>query len=70
MSKKMLKSYMSLLPKDPSDKKDIKKFRPLSLLNSDYKRVSKILTKRLLLYMGKLKKEFEKKSMCLPHAKV
>ena len=40
-------SYITLLPKDEKNRTEVSKYRPVSLLNTDYKVISKILTARL-----------------------
>ena len=43
----MTQSYITLIPKNGQDLTNVKNYRPISLLNSDYKILSKILTSRL-----------------------
>ena len=47
-------SYITLLPKDNQDKTQMKKYRPISLLNVDYKISSKAITNKLQPHMSKL----------------
>ena len=47
-------SYITLLPKDNPDKTQMKNYRPISLLNVDYKIVSKAITNKLQPHMSKL----------------
>ena len=47
-------TYITLLPKDEKNRTEVSKYRPVSLLNSDYKVISKILTARLRKVMNKL----------------
>ena len=47
-------SYITLLPKDEKYRKEVSKYRPVSLLNTDYKVISKMLTLRLRKVMHKL----------------
>ena len=47
-------SYITLLPKDEKNRTEVSKYRPVSLLNTDYKVISKILTARLRKVMNKL----------------
>ena len=47
-------SYITLLPKDEKNRTEVSKYRPVSLLNTDYKVISKILTARLRKIMYKL----------------
>lgn len=58
-NKKMLpdslnESLITLIPKDEDDRTNMKKYRPISLLNTDYKIITKILTNRLKPHMDKL----------------
>ena len=50
----MTNSLITLLPKDENDKRRMGKYRPITLLNTDYKIISKILTPRLAPHMEKL----------------
>ena len=54
LPKQMTQSYITLIPKDGQDLTKVKNYRPISLLNSDYKILSKILTSRLKPQMNKL----------------
>ena len=47
LPKQMTQSYITLIPKNDQDLTKVKNYRPISLLNSDYKILSKILTNRL-----------------------
>lgn len=47
MSESQKLSYITLLCKDPSNASNMKYWRPISLLNLDYKLISKVLTNRL-----------------------
>ena len=47
-------SYITLIPKDNPDKTQMKNYRPISLLNVDYKIISKTITNKLQPYMSKL----------------
>ena len=47
-------SYITLLPKDNPDKTSLKNYRPISLLNVDYKLISKAITNKLRPIMGKI----------------
>ena len=44
--------YITLLCKNPAEAENIKNWRPISLLNTDYKLVSKVLTSRLRKVIG------------------
>ena len=48
------RSYITLIPKDNPDKTQMKNYRPISLLNVDYKIISKTITNKLQPYMSKL----------------
>ena len=52
--KEMKLSYITLLPKDLDNRTEVSKYRPVSLLNADYKIISKILTSRIQPVMHKL----------------
>ena len=54
LPKEMKLSYMTLLPKDSNNRTEVGKYRPVSLLNADYKIISKILTLWLQPVMHKL----------------
>ena len=54
LPKEMKLSYITLLPKDLANRTEVSKYRPVSLLNADYKIISKILTSRLQPVMHKL----------------
>ena len=54
MPQVMTNSLITLLPKDENDKSRVGKYRPISLLNTDYKIISKILTPRLAPHMETL----------------
>ena len=54
MPQAMTNSLITLLPKDENYKRRVGKYRPISLLNTDYKIISKILTGRLAPHMEKL----------------
>ena len=54
---KEMKLYITLLPKDLANRTEVSKYRPVSLLNADYKIISKILTSRLQPVMHKLVQE-------------
>ena len=54
LPKEMKLSYRTLLPKDLANRTEVSKYRPVSLLNADYKIISKILTGRLQPVMHKL----------------
>ena len=45
---------MSIIPKKDKDLRQLKNWRPLSLLNTDYKIITKLLAKRLQNVIGKL----------------
>ena len=47
-------SYITLLPKDANNRTEVSKYRPVSLLNTDYKIISKMLITRLQAEMYKL----------------
>ena len=47
-------SYITLIPKDNPDKTQLKNYRPISLLNVDYKIISKTITNKLRPHMPKL----------------
>ena len=47
-------SYITLLPKDNPDKTQMKNYRPISLLNVDYKIISKAINNKLQPHMSKL----------------
>ena len=53
LPEEMAQSYITIIPKGKADKTQIKYYRPLSLLNSDYKIISNILTERIKPHMGK-----------------
>ena len=48
------RSYITIIPKDSPDKTQLKNYRPISLLNIDYKIISKTITNKLKPYMSKL----------------
>ena len=50
----MTQSCITLIPKDGQDLTKVKNYRLISLLNSDYKILSKILTSRLKPQMNTL----------------
>ena len=54
LPKEMKLSYITLLPKDLDNRTEVSKYRPVSLLNADYKIISKILTSRIQPVMHKL----------------
>ena len=54
LPKEMNLSYITLLPKDLANRTEVSKYRPVSLLNADYKIISKILTGRQQPVMHKL----------------
>ena len=54
MPGEMKLSYITLLPKDENNRTEVSKYRPVSLLNRDYKVLSKMLTSRLQKVMHKL----------------
>uniref|UniRef100_A0A2D4KI84 Reverse transcriptase domain-containing protein n=1 Tax=Micrurus paraensis TaxID=1970185 RepID=A0A2D4KI84_9SAUR len=45
-------AYITLIPKEGTDQQQIKNFRPISLLNSDYKIFASILAERLKRYLN------------------
>ena len=47
-------SYITVIPKDKPDRTDKKNYRPISLLNVDYKIISKAITNKLKPNMAKL----------------
>ena len=47
-------SYITVIPKDKPDRTDLKNYRPISLLNVDYKIISKTITNKLRPHMAKL----------------
>ena len=47
-------SYIALLPEDNPDKTQMENYRPISLLNVDYKIISTAITNKLQLHMSKL----------------
>jgi hypothetical protein len=47
-------SYISLLCKDPSNSENMNNWRPISLLNIDYKVLSKVLSTRLGSVLGSI----------------
>ena len=47
-------SYITLLPKVPGPPLDMAKYRPISLLNSDYKLITKTLANKIKPMLGKL----------------
>ena len=47
-------SYITLLPKDNPHKIQMKNYRPISLLNVEYKIISKAITNKLQPHMSKL----------------
>ncbi len=47
-------SITTLLPKDPTERNNLKKYRPISLLNTDYKILTKTLVNKLKPHMHKL----------------
>ena len=57
LPQEMKLSYIMLLPKDPNNRTEVSKYRPVSLLNADYKIISKILTSRIQPVMHKLAHE-------------
>ena len=59
LPKEMKLSYITLLPKDLDNRTEVSKYRPVSLLNADYKIISKILTSRIQPVMHKLVHEDE-----------
>uniref|UniRef100_A0A670XQU1 Reverse transcriptase domain-containing protein n=1 Tax=Pseudonaja textilis TaxID=8673 RepID=A0A670XQU1_PSETE len=57
MSKKMIpkswsEAYITLIPKEEADALQIKNYRPISLLNADYKIFASILAERLKKYLN------------------
>ena len=54
LPEEMTRSYITIIPKGKADKILVKNYRPISLLNCDYKVISKILTDRIKQYMAKL----------------
>uniref|UniRef100_A0A2D4KNN7 Reverse transcriptase domain-containing protein n=1 Tax=Micrurus paraensis TaxID=1970185 RepID=A0A2D4KNN7_9SAUR len=45
-------AYITLIPKEDMDLQQVKNYRPISLLNSDYKIFASILTERLKRYLN------------------
>jgi exonuclease III len=56
-------SYITLIPKGDADKTQMKNYRPISLLNTDYKVLTKSLTNRLKRYMATLVHEDQQASV-------
>ena len=50
----LLLSYIKLLPTDIPDKTQMKKYRPILLLNVDFKIISKAITNKFQPHMSKL----------------
>ena len=47
-------SYMTVIHKDKPERPDLKNYRPISLLNDDYKIISKTISNKLRPHMAKL----------------
>ena len=47
-------SYMTVIPKDKPERPDLKNYRPISLLNDDYKIISKTISNKLRPHVAKL----------------
>ena len=56
-------SYMTVIPKDKPDRTDLKKYRPISLLNDDYKITNKTISNMLRPHVAKLVHENQQGSI-------
>lgn len=54
MSYDQRKGVITLVPKKDKDKTNLKNWRPISLLNCDYKLVAKVLANRIIDILPKL----------------
>jgi hypothetical protein len=53
-SKSFTESFIKLIPKPNTDKKQMQNYRPISLLNCDYKILAKALSNKLSPFLGQL----------------
>jgi hypothetical protein len=62
-SKSFTESFIKLIPKPNTDKKQMQNYRPISLLNCDYKILAKALSNKLSPFLGQLINEDQQCSL-------